>query len=138
MYLIDTSVISEIRKARSGKADLNVIRWAETVDYSEIFLSAISILELETGILLAERKDKAKGALLSQWLHQVIIPEFKERILPFALTEALCCATLHVPDRQSERDAMIGATAIVHGMTLVTRNIADFPAKVRLLNPWQS
>jgi len=139
MFLMDTNVISEIRKAHSGKADLNVIAWAKTVDSSELFLSSITIMELETGILLAERKDKQKGAILKNWLHGSIIPEFKDRVLPFGLMESLCCAALHVPNKHSERDAMICATAMIHKMVLVTRNIADFPStNIQLLNPWDS
>jgi len=138
MFLLDTNVISEIRKAHSGKADFNVIAWAQAVDSSEMFLSSITIMELETGILLAQRKDKSKGALLNKWLHETVIPEFKDRILPFGLMESLCCAALHVPNKHPERDAMIGATALVHKMVLVTRNIADFPStSIQLLNPWE-
>jgi len=137
VFLIDTNVLSEIRKFASGKADSNVVAWAQSVDSSELFLSSISIMELEAGILLAARKDKNKAAILKHWLHEYVIPEFGERILPFGLMESLCCASLHVPDRRSERDAMICATAIVHKMCIVTRNIADFPpGRVTLLNPW--
>jgi len=137
VFLIDTNVISEIRKAGTGKADANVIAWASSVDAAEMFLSSITIMELQSGILLAKRKDKQKGAILEDWLHSKIIPEFKERVLPFGLAESLCCAALHVPDRYPERDAMIGATAIIYDMTVVTRNVKDFPATVSLLNPWE-
>jgi len=137
VFLIDTNVISEIRKSGVGKANPNVINWANSVDSVEMFLSSITIMELETGILLAERKDKTKGTTLRKWLHNIVIPEFRERIISFGVMESLCCAALHVPNRRSDRDALICATAIVHKMTVVTRNTADFPAeKVRLLNPW--
>jgi len=137
MFLIDTNVISEIRKAGSKKADVNVIAWASSVDVSEMFLSSITIMELETGILLAARKDKRKGDILKKWFHGKIIPEFKERVLAFGLAESLCCASLHIPNRRSERDAMICATAMVHKMTIVTRNVADFPTSgIDVLNPW--
>jgi len=137
MFIIDTNVISEIRKKGSGKADQNVIKWAESVDSSEIFLSSITILEIEIGILIAERKDKKKGAIFREWLHNIVIPEFKDRVLSFGLEEFLRCASLHVPDKCSERDSIICATAIVHNMTVVTRNVKDFPkGKVKLLNPW--
>lgn len=137
MFLLDTNVVSELRKVRAGKADPNMAAWAERVDAAELFLSAITIMELELGVLSLERKDASQGAILRTWLEQQVLPEFSGRILPIDSVVALRCARLHVPDRRGERDALIAATALVHGMTVVTRNIVDFQhTGVPLLNPW--
>lgn len=137
MYLLDTNVISELRKAKSGKADKNVIAWANSVSATCLYLSVITLLELETGVLLVERRDPNQGALLRSWLNMHVLPTFIDRTLVVDTAVAQCCAKLHVPDPRSERDAIIAATALVHGMTVVTRNIDDFKAiNVELLNPW--
>jgi len=138
MYLLDTNVISELRKAKSGKANNKVVAWAESVSTSSLFLSVISILEIETGIFLVERRDPAQGAILRTWLNHHVLPAFSERLLPIDLAIAQRCAQLHIPDPRSDRDALIAATALVHGMTVVTRNTKDFTGSaVRLLDPWQ-
>ena len=137
MYLLDTNVVSELRKAKSGKADAKVIAWAASVSASSLFLSVVTVLELETGILLIERRDAAQGRVLRGWLEGQVLPAFMGRILPVDVVVAQCCAKLHVPDPKSDRDVLIAATALVHGMTVITRNIADFQAtNVELLNPW--
>jgi hypothetical protein len=139
MYLLDTNVVSELRKARSGKADVNVCTWAAGIPAADMFLSVISVLELETGVLLIERRDPTQGAVLRAWLDDHVLPAFAERILPVDVAVAQRCARLHVPAPSAERDALIAATALVHGLTVVTRNIADFQAAgVRLLNPWNA
>ena len=137
MFLLDTNVVSELRKVSTGKADPNLAAWAESIDAAELFVSAITIMELELGVLAIERKDAAQGAVLRAWVESRVIPEFSGRILPIDTAVAQRCASLHVPDRRSERDALIAATALVHGMTVVTRNTSDFkPTGVNLLNPW--
>lgn len=139
MYVLDTNVVSELRKVRFGKADANLTAWAESVDAAELFISAITIMELELGVLSIERKDATQGAMLRAWLDQHVLPEFSGRTLPVDTSVAQRCARLHVPDRRSERDALIAATALVHGMTVVTRNVADFkPTGVALINPWEA
>lgn len=139
MYLLDTNVVSELRKIRHGRADKNVADWAERVDAARLFVSAITIMELELGVLAIERKDAAQGAVLRAWLEQRVLPEFSRRTLSIDTAVAQCCARLHVPDKRGERDALIAATALVHGMTVVTRNEADFqPAGVNIINPWNS
>lgn len=139
MYVLDTNVVSELRKVRLGKADMNVAAWTETVDATELFVSAITIMELELGVLSIERKDAAQGAMLRSWLEQHVLPELSGRTLSVDTVVAQRCARLHVPDKRSERDALIAATALVHGMTLVTRNIADFKLTgVTILNPWEA
>ena len=138
MFLLDTNIISELRKAKSGKADKNVVAWANNVSATSLYLSVITILELETGILLIERRDSTQGAVLRSWLNTHVLPAFSERIIVLDTAVAQCCAKLHVPDPRSNRDAMIAATAIVHGMTIVTRNVDDFkPTGVEILNPWE-
>ena len=137
MYLLDSNFISELRKAKSGKADNNVVSWANNVSATRLFLSVITILEIEIGVLLVERRDPSQGAVLRSWLNAHVLPAFSERILPFDTAVAQRCARLHVPDRRSDRDSIIAATALVHGMTIVTRNVDDFePTGVEILNPW--
>ena len=137
MYVLDTNVVTELRKVRHGKADTNVTAWTESVDAADLFVSAITIMELEHGVLSIERKDGAQGALLRSWLEQHVLPEFSGRTLPVDTAVALRCTRLHVPDKRGERDALIAATALVHGMTVATRNVADFkPTGVTLINPW--
>lgn len=137
MYLLDTNVISELRKAKSTRMDRHVRAWAKKVDAAALFLSAISILELEIGILLLERRDRAQGELLRSWMEHHVLPTFVDRILAVDTAVAQRCAELHVPNPCSERDALIAATAFVHGMTVVTRNVEDFqPTGVAILNPW--
>jgi predicted nucleic acid-binding protein len=137
MYLLDTNVISELRKAKSGKADKNVVAWANNVSATRLFLSVLTILEIEIGVLLVESRDPSQGAVLRSWLNAHVLPAFSERILPFDTAVAQRCARLHVPAPRSDRDSIIAATALVHGMTMVTRNVDDFePTGVEILNPW--
>lgn len=137
MYLLDTNIVSELRKAKSGKANKNVEAWAGSVPVASMFLSAITILELETGILLIERRDSTQGAMLRTWLDANVLPAFFGRILAVDVAVAQRCAKLHVPDPQPHRDALIAATALVHGMIVITRNAADFESSgVELFNPW--
>lgn len=138
MYLLDTNVVSELRKAKTGKANAEVIAWASTAPTQTMFLSVISILEIELGILRIERKDHTQGGRLRSWLEAQILCAFDGRILPVDIDIARQCAELHVPDSRSERDAIIAATALVHDMTVVTRNTSDFKStEVRMLNPWE-
>ncbi|MCB5362259.1 type II toxin-antitoxin system VapC family toxin [Pusillimonas sp. CC-YST705] len=138
MYVLDTNVLSELRKVRFGKADANVAAWTESVDAADLFVSAITIMELELGVLSIERKDAAQGAMLRLWLEHHVLPEFSGRTLPIDTAVAQRCARLHVPDKRGERDALIAATALVHGMAVVTRNVADFkPTGVAIVNPWE-
>jgi len=137
MFILDTNAVSELRKIRLGKADPHVARWADSVAADSLYLSAITILELEIGVLQIERRDAPQGALLRTWLDRFVLPEFAGRIFPVDTQIAQRCASLHVPGPQAERDALIAATGLVHGMTVVTRNTADFNATgVKLLNPW--
>lgn len=137
MYLLDTNVVSELRKVRAGKANAKVARWADSVDAAELYLSVITLQELEIGVLLVGRRDQAQGALLRTWLRSHVLTAFRHRILSVDAAVALRGAQLHVPDPRPVRDGLIAATALVHKMTVVTRNVADFaPMNVPLLDPW--
>lgn len=138
MFVLDTDVVSELRKVEAGKGHPQVSAWSEQVVVGETFLAAITIHELELGILLLERKDKRQGAILRAWIDTRVLPEFEDRILPVDMAVALRCARLHAPDPRPMRDALIAATASVHRMTVVTRNVRDFePMGVEVMNPWE-
>ena len=137
MFLLDTNVVSEMRKAGDGRASPRVTRWISRHDAASFHVSAVTLMELEIGVLRLARRDARQGARLRIWLDRHVLPEFRERTLPVDATVALACARLHVPDPRSERDALIAATAMVHGMTVVTGNRADFEATgVPLIDPW--
>jgi predicted nucleic acid-binding protein len=137
MYVLDTNVVSELRKVAAGKADPNVKAWAESVDASQLYISAITVMELELGVLALERRDPVQGAVLRTWLERHVLPEFAGRVVAVDTAVAQRCARLHVPNKRSERDALIAATALQHGMTVVTRNVGDFLSTgAAILNPW--
>ncbi|MHB1513551.1 MAG: PIN domain-containing protein [Acidiferrobacter sp.] len=139
MYLLDTNVISELRKAGDGRADPRVTTWLSQADAGDFYLSVVTLMELALGILLVARRDRKQGDRLSAWLETRVVREFAERTLPVDAAVARRCAKLHVPDPRPERDAFIAATALVHGMTVVTRNTGDFVVMgVPLLNPWEA
>ena len=138
MYILDTNVVSELRKIHTGKADGRVSAWVQTVNISELYVSVITVQELEIGVRLMERRDKAQGRVFRAWLNNQALHVFSERILPIDTAVALRSASLHVPNPQPIRDRLIAATALVHGMTVVTRNISDFKSsRVPVLNPWE-
>lgn len=138
MFLLDTNVVSELRKGGSGRADPGVLAWAASLSAGSLYISAITVLELELGILQLERRDQVQGAVLRSWMNAYVLPAFAGRVLPVDSAVALRCAQLHTPNRRPERDCLIAATALVLGMTVVTRNVADFQGTgVALLNPWQ-
>lgn len=138
MYLLDTNVVSELRKVRFGKADRQVARWADGVNAKDLYVSVITVQELEIGVQLAERRDPAQGAIFRAWMDQYVLPAFAGRILSVDLAVAQRSAKLHVPNPRPVRDGLIAATALVHSMTVVTRNVSDFQGTgVALLNPWE-
>ena len=137
MYLLDTNVVSELRKVGAGRADPKVAQWALSVETASLFVSVITIQELEIGIQLAMRRDSTQGELLRQWMNQHVLPAFEGRVLSVDLAVVQRSAALHVPNPRPVRDGLIAATALVHGLTVVTRNLADFqPCGVTLINPW--
>lgn len=135
MLLLDTNVISELRKP--DRAHANVLDWAKRNDPALFFLSAITLLEIQYGALLIRRRDEVQGDLMVRWVAEEILGGFRGRILPVDEEVALRSAALHVPNPRPDRDAYIAATALVHDLTVVTRNVKDFrPTGVRVLNPW--
>ena len=135
MFLLDTNVLSELR--RRERTHPKVAAWADSVQAADLFLSAITILEIEAGTLMLARRDVAQGAVLRAWIDDKVLPAFAGRVLAIDTAVAQRCARLHVPDPRAERDALIAATALVHRMCVVTRNVSDFqPMGVELLNPW--
>jgi predicted nucleic acid-binding protein len=137
MYLLDTNTVSELRKVASGKADPRVANWITSVSPSALYVSVITIEELRIGVLRIERRDALQGALLRHWLVEGVLHAFSDRILSVDLAVAECSARMQVPDPRPIRDAYISATAVVHGLTVVSRNVSDFTAcGAQVLNPW--
>jgi toxin FitB len=137
MYILDTNVISELRKAK--RTHPSVKRWAERVPSASLYISVISVLELEIGIQLIDRRDKEQATILRAWMDRHVLPTFSGRILAIDTAVAQRCATLHVPNPRSDRDALIAATALVHGLTVATRNVSDFERTgAAVLNPWEA
>ena len=140
MYVLDTNVVSEIRKIKSGRADPHVAVWAGSVRLEQLYVSAITIQEIETGVLLIERRDPISGAVLRSWFDNKVLRAFEQRILPVDAEVARRAAPLHVPDPVPVTDALVAATALVHNMKMVTRNIGDFSRfrQLAVLNPWET
>ena len=137
MILLDTNVISELRKISIGKADPRVVEWDRRQQADAQFLSVIVLQELEKGTLRLERRDPKQGFVLRTWIDGALLPSFAGRILPVDVPVAIMAARLQVPDPRPIADCLIAATAIVHGLTVVTRNLADFQAfPVAIFNPW--
>jgi toxin FitB len=138
MYLLDTNVVSESRKLGTSRVDPIAASWFERIDAAQTFVSAMTVFELERGVRQMERRDAAQGRMLRRWLEEQIMATYEARILPLSGAVALICAGLHIPDPKSERDAWIAATAIDAGLTLATRNLADFAGMgVKLFNPFE-
>ncbi len=137
MFLLDTNVISELRKLGDGRADARVAAWVSVRDAGSFYISALTLMELEIGILRIERRDAVQGERLRTWMDRYVLPEFLERTLPVDAAVALKCARLHVPNPRAERDALIAATAIAYGMTVVTGNVVDFETTgAEVIDPW--
>ncbi|WP_028312338.1 PIN domain-containing protein [Derxia gummosa] len=139
MFLLDTDVVCELRKAGDGSADPHVTAWAAEVATGRLYLSALSVFEIERSIALMERSDRRRAALLAAWLHQQVLPAFADRILPIDTAVAQCHARMPMATPDAERDALLAATAIVHNMTVVTGKTGNYAATgARLLDPWQA
>ena len=139
MILLDTNVLSEMRKLERGRADPRVGAWVADQVPDRLFLSVLTLMEVRIGILRAARRDPAQAERLTLWLEDRVLPVFTNRILPFDADIAFACAKLHVPANRPERDAMIAATALVHDLTVATRNTVHFAGTgVRLVDPWRA
>ena len=137
MFLLDTNVVSELRKVKSGKADAGVIAWAQSTPSHVMFVSVVTLIETETGILSMERRDPAQGLILRRWFDESVLPAFARHTMPVDGEVARQCAVFRARQSCALADALIAATAAVHRMTIVTRNARDFEAiGVRVLNPW--
>lgn len=137
-YLLDTNVVSELRK-QPETVDPRVLAWSDGRAVEELFISVVTLTEIELGVARLERRDTRQGAVLRAWVEVGVLGGFSGRILPISIDVARRAAHLHVPDPRPERDAWIAATAAEQGMTVVTRNVADFElVGVPVLNPWLS
>jgi toxin FitB len=136
VFVLDTNVVSELRKARSGRADPNVTAWARSVPTASLYLSVITVMELESGILPLKDRDHAQFIALRAWMDNFVLPAFAGRILDFDMQSAIRCASMHAPQPRPLRDSMIAATALRHNMTVVSRDVADFENIVPVINPW--
>ncbi len=138
MYVLDTNVVSELRKARAGRANQGVVDWASDVSTGLTYVSAITIQELEHGVLLAERRDPRSGEVLRQWINNDVHRAFNKRVLPVDATVARQAAALHVPDPAPVQDALIAATALTNNMAVITRNVTDFERyqALEVINPF--
>jgi toxin FitB len=138
MYLLDTNIISESRKLGTTRIDRHAARWFAQIDVEATFVSVMTLFELERGVRQIERRDAAQGSVLRRWLSDQIMTTYEQRTLPLTRAVALVCASLHIPDPKSERDAWIAATAIDAGLILVSRNVGDFATMgVGLINPFE-
>jgi predicted nucleic acid-binding protein len=138
MLLLDTNVVSELRKIAGGRAHPNVVAWNEAIDPAETFIATVVLHELEIGVRLAEYADRAEGKVLRNWLDHVVVPAFGKRILPLDEAAALKAAEWHVPNPRPINDAYIAAIALTRHMTLVTRNVRDFQGMgIPVVNPWE-
>ncbi|CDZ46374.1 type II toxin-antitoxin system VapC family toxin [Neorhizobium galegae] len=134
-FLLDTNVVSAARRLKKQAADFQ--NFMETFPMNDAFISAVTIMEVQFGIQQESKKDPEFAANLARWLQSHLLVDFSDRILPFDKAIALRTGTLPTPDKRPSPDAMIAATALHHGLTVVTRNISDFePLGVPCLNPW--
>lgn len=138
MYLLDTNVLSEMRKEENGRIDPAVAAWVRSIPRDHLFLSVMTIMEIELGIARLDRRDRGQATILRRWLHERVLPVFGTAILPLTLGIARRCGPLHVPDPRPERDAWIAATALEHDLIVVTRNVGDFTGTgATIIDPWE-
>lgn len=139
MFLLDTNVVSELRKFHNHSINPNVERWFAGINPTQTFISATTIMEIRVGILLKQRRAPRQATIFQDWFERFILPNYQYRTLPITSEIAEICAELHVPNKRPFSDAYIAATAKAHNFTLVTRNTKDFKdiKKLKLLNPFE-
>lgn len=138
MYLLDTNIVSELRKLKQNKANENVVAWLSSVPKESLYTNAIVLMEIERGILRVGRKDSKQADNLNSWYHTAVKAMFHERVLPIDEATASVCASLHIPDLAPENDAWIASSALQYDLTLVTRNTKDFDhLNLHVLNPFE-
>lgn len=134
-YLLDTNAVSEFR--RKTKMDTGFARWAQSVPATQFAISVLTLLEIETGFHRLNRRDPVQAALLRRWIDTFVTPTFSGATYPVTDTIVMRCAPLHIPDPRPALDSLIAATALVHGLAVVTRNEHHFASLgVAIINPW--
>lgn len=138
MFLLDTNVVSETRRIAAGRADDRFERWISSIEPTLAYVSAVTIMELEIGVMRVERRDPSAGAVLRQWLNHDVGVAFEGRILPVDTATARSAAALHVPNPAPAIDSLVAATALANAMSMVTRNTGDFSRfeGLHVINPW--
>ena len=137
MYLLDTNVISETRKIKSGKVNQGVLRWLNDKPTALLYTCEIVMMEIQRGILLIQRKDPVQAEYLQRWFDKTIIPRFENRVLTINKRATQLCASFHVPNPRHENDTWIASIAKANELILVTRNIKDFQdLPIKVINPF--
>lgn len=133
--LLDTNVVSAARRPERQEEAFRL--FLRDYDIGEAFISSITLMEIRFGIQREEIRDPEFASDLSRWLGEIVLPVFEGRILDFSREAALAAGALPTPHKRPTADAMIAATALTHGLTVATRNIADFTRlRVPVVDPW--
>jgi predicted nucleic acid-binding protein len=135
-YLLDTNVVSDLR--RPAKASRAFRDWFEQHQREPMWVSVVTLGEIEQGVSQVERRDLEQGELLRSWFEEQVLATFEQFAIPVDADIARTAARLRVPDPRPWVDSIIAATAIVGNLALVTRNTRDFPDDVRHINPWKA
>ena len=134
MYLLDTVLVSEMPKK---SRDANVVAWLSSAKSDALFISTITVFEIERGIAQKRRRDPAFADRLNRWCND-LVSSYGDRVLPLSATGARLWGQLAARIGHKELDLAIAATALEHGLTVVTRNVADFaPTGVKTLDPFR-
>lgn len=133
MFLLDTGIVLDLRQARAGQADAGLAGWAAAQPLPRLFLSALSLLELENAAARLGRRDRAAGLVMRDWIDSRVMPAFEGRVLP--VDAAVVRRRAQLPYANT-RDGLLAATALEQGLTFVTHRVSAFRAgRVKLLNP---